>query len=80
MEADAGINRQNTRMFLTGSGGGGIAEQIGAKFVQEVTAVFAGGREAASRGVFVIELGGQDARSSYLKMTRNPAARRRFHP
>jgi activator of 2-hydroxyglutaryl-CoA dehydratase len=39
MEAEVGINRHNTRMFMTGSGGGGIAEQIGAKFVQEVTAV-----------------------------------------
>ncbi|HVN18589.1 MAG TPA: hypothetical protein VMU05_07445, partial [Dongiaceae bacterium] len=39
MEAEAGINRHNTRMFMTGSGGTGIADQIGAKFVQEVTAV-----------------------------------------
>src|SRR5271154_1208294 len=39
MEADSGINRHNTRMFVTGSGGTVIAEQIGAKFVQEVTAV-----------------------------------------
>src|SRR5205807_2855494 len=39
MEADAGINRHNTRLFMTGSGGGAIADQIGAKFVQEVTAV-----------------------------------------
>src|SRR6202043_4059354 len=37
METEVGINRHNTRMFMTGSGGGGIAEQIGAKFVQEVT-------------------------------------------
>ena len=33
IEAEAGVNRHNTRIFLTGSGGGGIAEQIGAKFV-----------------------------------------------
>src|SRR5277367_1870822 len=39
MEADTGINAKNTRIFMTGSGGGSIAEQIGAKFVQEVTAV-----------------------------------------
>ncbi|HKF01557.1 MAG TPA: hypothetical protein VKB49_04560, partial [Candidatus Sulfotelmatobacter sp.] len=39
IEAEVGINRHNTRMFLTGSGGTGIADQIGAKFVQEVTAV-----------------------------------------
>src|SRR5258708_34185548 len=45
MEAEVGINSHNTRMFMTGSGGGGIAEQIGAKFVQEVTAVsLAGGK------------------------------------
>src|ERR1700727_314783 len=39
MEADLGIDSRNTRMFVTGSGGGVIALQIGAKFVQEVTAV-----------------------------------------
>jgi len=39
MESEIGINAQNTRMFMTGSGGGAIADQIGAKFVQEVTAV-----------------------------------------
>src|SRR6202045_4511185 len=33
METEVGISRHNTRMFMTGSGGGGIAEQIGAKFV-----------------------------------------------
>src|SRR2546425_13143485 len=43
MEKDAGISRHNTRMFLTGSGGGGFAEQIGAKFVQEGTAGLLGG-------------------------------------
>src|SRR5947209_611815 len=37
IEADTGIDRHNTRMFMTGSGGSGIADQIGAKFVQEVT-------------------------------------------
>ena len=34
IEAEVHIDRHNTRMFLTGSGGTGIAEQIGAKFVQ----------------------------------------------
>ena len=29
IEKEVGINRHNTRMFMTGSGGGGIAEQIG---------------------------------------------------
>ena len=39
MEAEVGIDRRNTRMFVTGSGGGGIAEQVGAQLVQKVTAV-----------------------------------------
>jgi len=52
MEAEVGIDRHNTRMFMTGSGGTGIAEQIGAKFVQEVTAVFSGRREVTSRSLF----------------------------
>ena len=34
MEEDTGIAPGNTRIFVTGSGGGTIAEMIGAKFVQ----------------------------------------------
>jgi activator of 2-hydroxyglutaryl-CoA dehydratase len=33
MEAESGICPDNTRVFVTGSGGGTIAEMIGAKFV-----------------------------------------------
>lgn len=39
METDAGISPDNSRIFVTGSGGGTLAEMIGAKFVQEVHAV-----------------------------------------
>src|SRR5271163_3032440 len=39
IESEIGVSSHNTRMFVTGSGGGTIAELIGAKFVQEVTAV-----------------------------------------
>src|SRR5207245_11157362 len=67
MEKDAGINRHNTRMFLTGSGGGGIAEQIGAKFVQEVTAVSLAVEKLHSEVYSVIELGGQDAKIIVFK-------------
>src|SRR5246127_2333173 len=35
METEAGIDCHNTRMFVTGSGGGAIAKQIGGKFGQE---------------------------------------------
>src|SRR5258707_390543 len=67
MEGDVGINAQNTRMFLTGSGGGGIAEQIGAKFVQEVTAVSLAVEKLHPEVYSVIELGGQDAKIIVFK-------------
>jgi predicted CoA-substrate-specific enzyme activase len=67
MEADAGINRKNTRMFVTGSGGGAIAEQIGAKFVQEVTAVSLAVEKLHPEVYSVIELGGQDAKIIVFK-------------
>src|SRR5262250_3127996 len=67
MEAEIGINRHNTRMFLTGSGGGGIAEQIGAKFVQEVTAVSLAVEKLHPEVYSVIELGGQDAKIIVFK-------------
>ncbi len=67
MEADAGINRHNTRMFLTGSGGGAIGEQIGAKFVQEVTAVSLAVEKLHPEVYSVIELGGQDAKIIVFK-------------
>src|ERR1700747_2792352 len=67
MEADAGINRNNTRMFVTGSGGGAIAEQIGAKFVQGVTAVSLAVEKLHPEVYSVIELGGQDAKIIVFK-------------
>ena len=67
MEAEVGINRQNTRMFVTGSGGGGIAEQVGAKFVQEVTAVSLAVEKLHPEVYSVIELGGQDAKIIVFK-------------
>ena len=67
MEAEVGISRLNTRMFLTGSGGTGIAEQIGAKFVQEVTAVSLAVEKLHPEVYSVIELGGQDAKIIVFK-------------
>jgi predicted CoA-substrate-specific enzyme activase len=67
MEAEVGINRHNTRMFMTGSGCGAIAEQIGAKFVQEVTAVSLAVEKLHPEVYSVIELGGQDAKIIVFK-------------
>ena len=67
MEAEVAIDMHNTRMFVTGSGGGGIAEQIGAKFVQEVTAVSLAVEKLHPEVYSVIELGGQDAKIIVFK-------------
>jgi predicted CoA-substrate-specific enzyme activase len=67
MEGDVGINHHNTRMFVTGSGGGAIADQIGAKFVQEVTAVSLAVEKLHPEVYSVIELGGQDAKIIVFK-------------
>src|SRR2546426_10753211 len=67
MEGDVGINPRNTRMFLTGSGGGMIADRIGAKFVQEVTAVSLAVEKLHPEVYSVIELGGQDAKIIVFK-------------
>src|SRR5246500_3569287 len=67
MEQEVGIDRHNTRMFMTGSGGGAIADQIGAKFVQEVTAVSLAVEKMHPEVYSVIELGGQDAKIIVFK-------------
>src|SRR5919106_7095600 len=67
MEKEAGISTENTRVFMTGSGGGNIAEQIGGKFVQEVTAVSLAVEKLHPEVYSVIELGGQDAKIIVFK-------------
>src|ERR1700760_2831550 len=67
MEAEAGIAAGNTRIFITGSGGGTIAEMVGAKFVQEVHAVSLAVEKLHPEVYSVIELGGQDAKIIVFK-------------
>jgi predicted CoA-substrate-specific enzyme activase len=67
METDTGISAENTRIFVTGSGGGTIAEMIGAKFVQEVHAVSLAVEKLHPEVYSVIELGGQDAKIIVFK-------------
>jgi predicted CoA-substrate-specific enzyme activase len=67
MEAETGIAPANTRVFITGSGGGTIAEMIGAKFVQEVHAVSLAVEKLHPEVYSVIELGGQDAKIIVFK-------------
>src|ERR1700674_4258800 len=67
IEAEAGVNPENSRAFITGSGGGTLAELIGAKFVQEVTAVSLAVEKMHPEVYSVIELGGQDAKIIVFK-------------
>src|SRR5512138_2060011 len=57
----------NARMFITGSGGSGLAKHIGAKFVQEVNAVSLAVEKLYPECGSVIELGGQDAKIIIFK-------------
>ena len=58
---------ENIRVFITGSGGSGIAKHIGAKFVQEVNAVSLAVEKLYPACGSVIELGGQDAKIIIFK-------------
>jgi activator of 2-hydroxyglutaryl-CoA dehydratase/predicted nucleotide-binding protein (sugar kinase/HSP70/actin superfamily) len=67
LETDLGISPGSCRVFITGSGGSGIAPMIGAKFVQEVTAVSLAVEKLHPEVNSVIELGGQDAKIIVFK-------------
>ena len=67
MESEVGIAANNCRMFVTGSGGGSLAPLLGAKFVQEVTAVSLAVEKLHPEVNSVIELGGQDAKIIVFK-------------
>jgi predicted CoA-substrate-specific enzyme activase len=67
IEAEFPIPHQNIRIFVTGSGGGGLARLIGGKFVQEVNAVSLAVEKLYPEAGSVIELGGQDAKIIIFK-------------
>jgi predicted CoA-substrate-specific enzyme activase len=67
IEADLTIPREHFRIFVTGSGGGGLARLIGAKFVQEVNAVSLAVEKLYPEAGSVVELGGQDAKIIIFK-------------
>ena len=67
MESEIGINPDNCRAFITGSGGNSLAGLIGAKFVQEVNAVSLAVEKLDPEVNSVVELGGQDAKIIIFK-------------
>jgi predicted CoA-substrate-specific enzyme activase len=62
-----GVPRSAFRIFVTGSGGGGIAARIGGCFVQEVNAVSLAVEKLYPEVRSVVELGGQDAKIIIFK-------------
>jgi predicted CoA-substrate-specific enzyme activase len=67
METDTGLTAGRDRIFMTGSGAGPLALLIGAKFVQEVTAVALAVEQLHPEVYSVVELGGQDAKIIVFK-------------
>src|SRR3984893_12352822 len=62
-----GFQQKNSRIFITGSGGNGMAKFLGAKFVHEVNAVSLAVERMYPECGSVIELGGQDAKIIIFK-------------
>src|ERR1043165_5727666 len=62
-----GFRPENSRIFITGSGGNGLSKYVGAKFVQEVNAVSLAVERLYPECGSVIELGGQDAKIIIFK-------------
>lgn len=67
IEKDTGANKDNSRMFITGSGGANVGRFTGAKFVQEVNAVSLAVEKLHPEVNSVVELGGQDAKIIVFK-------------
>ena len=78
MQDEAGIAPHNCRIFVTGSGGGALANLIGAKFVQEVTAVSLAVEKMHPEVNSVIELGGQDAKIIVFKEDENTGRKKKI--
>lgn len=69
LESQLKLQIENTRVFITGSGGSAIAGLLGAKFVQEVTAVSLAVERFFPDVQSVIELGGQDSKIIVFQQT-----------
>jgi len=80
IEEESGVDQKNCRVFVTGSGGGMIAELIGGKFVQEVTAVSLAVEKMHPRSTPWSSWAGRTPRSSSSKTTVTLDARRRSRP
>ena len=78
MQDEIGVAPHNCRIFITGSGGGALANLIGDKFVQEVTAVSLAVEKLHPEVNSVIELGGQDAKIIVFKDDENTGRKKKI--
>ncbi|PSH04008.1 MAG: CoA activase [Acidobacteria bacterium] len=69
LQDSLGMQTGTAYAFITGSGGGALAGILGAKFVQEVTAVSMAVEKLFPEVHSVIELGGQDSKIIVFKET-----------
>ncbi|MFU8817480.1 MAG: BadF/BadG/BcrA/BcrD ATPase family protein, partial [Pseudomonadales bacterium] len=66
MEAECGLDPGVDRIYLTGSGAGGLAPLVGGKCVQEVVAVAAAVEKLHPEVRFVSEIGGEDMKTIFF--------------
>ena len=66
MEQECGIKPGEDRIFITGSGAGLVAPQIGGKSIQEVVAVAASVEKFHPEVNFVSEIGGEDMKTLFF--------------
>lgn len=78
MDRDVEVSRNNSRIFITGSGGNTLASLVGAKFVQEVNAVALAVERLHPEVNSVIELGGQDAKIIIFRDDTNSGRKRKI--
>jgi len=80
IEDEFSLAPEQYRVFVTGSGGGGIAQRIGGKFVQEVNAVSLAVEKLYPETNAVVELGGQDAKIIVFKEIEGAGGRKKKIP
>jgi predicted CoA-substrate-specific enzyme activase len=78
IERDTGVSAENTKILVTGSGGAALSPLIGARYVQEVTAISFAVEHMCPEVNTVIELGGQDAKIIVFREDAKTGVRRKL--
>ncbi|MBT4610271.1 MAG: CoA activase, partial [Gemmatimonadetes bacterium] len=78
VEQDLGLRSDNCRAYATGSGARTLADEVGARFVQEVNAVSLAVEALHPEAGSVVELGGQDAKIIIFRIDPKTVRRQKF--